>query len=155
MFIISWNSLYRGSLYWGLSVFLNESAGFLVVFHIETNPRHMTCVKLWHDENPSHFSTVNQEIVIIFTLICISWLTGFYTKIVQKTNAKLYIFVAHTPLYFEKEKIVGCWYSTKSTYDPPQKKSFLSVLFLSRAPESTLKSLSSLRYFLREEILRT
>ena len=131
-------SLYQGSLHRGLSVFLNESAGFLVVFHIETNPRHMTCVKLWHDENPSHFSTVNQEIVIIFTLICISWLTGFYTKIVQKTNAKLYIFVAHTPLYFEKEKIVGCRYSTKSTYDPP-KKNFFECCFYLRLQNQLLR----------------
>ena len=124
MFIISWNSLYRGSLYWGLSVFLNESAGFLVVFHIETNPWHMTCVKLWHDENPSHFSTVNQEIVIIFTLICISWLTGFYTKIVQKTNAKLYIFV------FWKRK--NCWllvFDQIHLRPPSKKKIFFECCF--------------------------
>ena len=100
-------SLYQGSLHRGLSVFLNESAGFLVVFHIETNPRHMTCVKLWHDENPSHFSTVNQEIIIIFTLICISWLTGFYTKMFRKPMQNcIYLSRKHTTAFWKRK---NCW----------------------------------------------
>ena len=59
-------------------------------------------------------------------------------KNVQKTNAKLYIFVAHTPLYFEKEKIVGCRYSTKSTYDPP-KKNFFECCFYLRLQNQLLR----------------
>ena len=150
-------SLYQGSLHRGLSVFLNENAGFLVVFHIETNPRHMTCVKLWHDENPSHFSTVNQEIIIIFTLICISWLTGFYTKMFRKPMQNcIYLSRKHTTAFWKRKKllVVGIRPNPPTTPLPPQKKIFW-VLFLSKAPESTLKGLSSLRYFLREEILRT
>ena len=132
-------SLYQGLLHRGLSVFLNESAGFLVVFHIETNPRHMTCVKLWHDENPSHFSTVNQEIIIIFTLICISWLTGFYTKMFRKPMQNcIYLSQTHHCI-LKKKKIVGCWYSTKSTYDtPPPKKIFFECCFYLRLQNQLL-----------------
>ena len=57
-------------------------------------------------------------------------------KNVQKTNAKLYIFVAHTPLYFEKEKIVGCRYSTKSTYE---KKNFFECCFYLRLQNQLLR----------------
>ena len=42
-----------------------------------------------------------------------------------------------------------------TTNSPTTNKCLILDVFLSRAPESTLKSLSSLRYFLREEILRT
>ena len=63
-------------------------------------------------------------------------------KNVQKTNAKLYIFVAQTHhCILKKKKIVGCWYSTKSTYDPPlpPKKIFFECCFYLRLQNQLLR----------------
>ena len=70
-------------------------------FHLEhpvyqTNFQAMT--SLWHDESPSHFSTVNQQIVIIFSLPIL--IDRIFEKFLRPPFCKIH---HHGPHFWKKE----------------------------------------------------
>ena len=78
-----------------------NSIRYIFHFHLEhpvyqTNFQAMT--SLWHDESPSHFSTVNQQIVIIFSLPIL--IDRIFEKFLGPPFCKIH---HHGPHFWKKE----------------------------------------------------
>ena len=88
-----WNSPYLKYF----SKLLNSKLNFHLEHPVyQTNFQAMT--SLWHDESPSHFSTVNQQIVIIFSLPIL--IDRIFEKFLGPPFCKIH---HHGPHFWKKE----------------------------------------------------